>query len=38
MPDQDVGFLKKFLEALDSAVAKNEAAVVSLDKLEGKIS
>jgi hypothetical protein len=38
LPDQDVGFLKKFLEALDAAVAGGEAAVISVAALEGKTS
>jgi hypothetical protein len=36
LPDQDIGFLKKFLEALDEAVKANDAAVITLDALEGR--
>lgn len=36
LPDQDIGFLKKFLEALDEAVKANDAAIITLDALEGK--
>ncbi|KAB2941350.1 MAG: hypothetical protein K8F92_20415 [Hyphomicrobium sp.] len=36
LPDQDVGFLKKFLEALEAAVRDKDAAVMSLSTLEGK--
>jgi superfamily I DNA and/or RNA helicase len=35
LPDQDVGFLAKFLEALDRAVTAREAAILPLDALKG---
>lgn len=35
LPDQDVGFLAKFLDALDRAVTAKEAAIVPLDTLKG---
>jgi AAA domain len=35
LPDQDVGFIKKFLDALDVAVKANEASIVPISKLSG---
>jgi hypothetical protein len=35
LPDQDIGFIKKFLDALDVAVKANEASIVPISKLSG---
>ncbi len=35
LPDQDIGFIKKFLEALDDAVKAKEASIVPSAQLWG---